>query len=228
MSLEDLVERALTEKARDMSAVPDVEALVARGMQARRRRRLAIAASMVAMAVIGAVAVGPMLWNTAGPAPVSGMPSPPASIDATATVGPGRGTVLFGGSVPEVPVRFTMPAGWEAHDRMFVSKSDADPIFGLVFMDVGNIYAEGCKWVLLDPPPGPTVDDLVSAYAKLPGFGGPARDVTVDGFDGKQIQYTVPGLQRGRMHRRRVRNISGGPYFRFRSESRGADPQATQ
>ena len=26
----------------------------------------------------------------------------------------------------------------------------------------------------------------------MPGFGGPARDVTLDGFDGKQIQYTVP------------------------------------
>ncbi len=116
--------------------------------------------------------------------------STPASVEATATVGPGRGTGFFGGSVPEVPVTFTLPAGWEA-DEVFIGKS-ADPIFGLAFFDVGNIYAEGCKWVLLDPPPGPTVDDLVAAYAKLPGFGGPARDITVDGFDGKQIQYTVP------------------------------------
>jgi len=172
--------------------VPDVEALVARGLRARRRRRLAIAASMVAAVVVGAVAVGPMVWESAGPAPVAGMPSSPTLVEATATAGPGRGTAFFGGSVPEVPVTFTMPAGWEVHDRVFVSKSDADPIFGLVFMDVGNIYAEGCKWVPLDPPPGPSVDDLVSAYSKLPGFGGPARNVTVDGFDGKQIQYTVP------------------------------------
>ena len=113
-----------------------------------------------------------------------------ASIEATATVGPGRGTGFFGGSVPEVPVSYTLPAGWEA-DGVFIGKS-ADPVFGLAFFDVGNIYAEGCKWVLVDPPPGPTVDDLVSAYAKLPGFGGPARDVTLAGFDGKQIQYTVP------------------------------------
>ena len=61
-------------------------------------------------------------------------------------------------------------------------------------MDVGNIYADGCQWVLVDPPPGPTVDDLVSAYAKLPELGAtPARDVTVDGFEGKQIQITIPG-----------------------------------
>jgi len=192
MNLEDLVERALTDKARDMSAKPDVEALIARGMQARRRRRLATVASIVAMVVIGAVAAGSMLWHTAGPAPVAGMPSSPASVEATATVGPGRGTGFFGGSVPEVPLTFTMPVGWEA-DGAFVNKSGADPVFGLVFMDVGNIYADGCTWELVDPPPGPTVDNLVSAYAKLPGFGAtPVRDVTVDGFKGKQIEYTFP------------------------------------
>ena len=192
MSLEDLVQRALTEQARDMSAVPDVEALVARGIEARRRRRLAIVASMVATVVIGAVAVGQMPWDTAEPAPVSGIPSPPTSIEATATAGPGRGTGFFGGSAPEVPVTFTMPAGWYS-DGAFVSKSDADPVFGLVFMDVGNIYADGCRWEPVDPPPGPTVDDLVSAYAKLTELRvTPARDVTVDGFDGKQIQVTIP------------------------------------
>jgi hypothetical protein len=30
-------------------------------------------------------------------------------------------------------------------------------------MDVSDIYADGCEWVLVDPPPGPTVDDVVSA-----------------------------------------------------------------
>lgn len=162
MNLEDLVEQALAEEAREVSAVPDVEALVARGMRARRRRRLVVVASMVAAVVIGAVAVGPMLRNTAQPAPVSGVPSPSASVDATATVGPGRGTGFFGGSAPEVPVTFTMPGGWEA-DGAFLSKSGSDPIFGLVFMDVGDIYDDGCKWLMVDPPPGPTVDDLVSA-----------------------------------------------------------------
>ena len=85
---------------------------------------------------------------------VSTPASPPSSIEATATVGPGRGTGFFAGSAPEVPVTFTMPAGWEA-DGAFVSKSGADPVFGL----------------------GAT----------------PARDVTVDGFEGKQIQITIPG-----------------------------------
>jgi hypothetical protein len=59
-------------------------------------------------------------------------------------------------------------------------------------MDVGNIYADGCQWEPVDAPPGPTVNGLVSAYANLPGFGAAARDVTVDGFEGKHIQFTVP------------------------------------
>ena len=36
------------------------------------------------------------------------------------------------------------------------------------------------------------VDDPVAAYASLPGFEGAVRDVTVDGFTGKQIEFTVP------------------------------------
>jgi hypothetical protein len=90
-----------------------------------------------------------------------------------------------------VPVTFTMPAGWEA-DGAFVSKSGADPVFGLVFMDVGNIYAEGCKWVLVDPAPGPTRRRPGLGVCEVAGVRSRCADVTVDGFEGKQIQYTVP------------------------------------
>jgi hypothetical protein len=187
MSVEDLIERALAEQARGMSAEPDVAALVARGMQARRRRRLAILASVAATVLIAAVVAGPMLWNRTESAPAAGTPSP----EATATVGPGRGTGYFGGSFPEVPVMFTLPQGWEA-DGAFVNKSGAEPVFGLVFMDVANVYTDGCRWELVDPPPGPTVDDLVAAFAKVPGFRGAPRDVTVNGYTGQQIEFRVP------------------------------------
>jgi hypothetical protein len=126
-----------------------------------------------------------------GESPPSTTAPPPASATATATVGPGRATGFFSGSLPEVPVTFMMPAGWESNGP-FVNKSGADPVFGLVFMDVGNIYSDGCSWELVNPPPGPTVDDLVAAYAEVPGVTGPARDVTVSGFPGKQIEFTVP------------------------------------
>ena len=45
---------------------------------------------------------------------------------------------------------------------------------------------------LADPPVGPTVDDLVSALADLPGDATSASDITIDGFDGKQIEFTLP------------------------------------
>ena len=99
---------------------------------------------------------------------------PPTTTEGTGTVGPGTGTGYFAGSSPEVPVTFTMPAGWES-DGPFVSKSDADPVFGLVFMNVSNLYADGCQWELVDPPPGPTVDDLASVYANLPELAATPR-----------------------------------------------------
>jgi hypothetical protein len=46
---------------------------------------------------------------------------------------------------------------------------------------------------MIDPPPGPTVDDFASAWAGLPAFDATApTDITVDGFVGKQIEFTVP------------------------------------
>ena len=68
-------------------------------------------------------------------------------------------------------------------------------------MEVGNIYTDSCPSVALDPPVGPTVDDLASAWADLPAFDA-----------------TAPT----RHHRRRVRRQAGrvhGP--RLRPASRG-------
>lgn len=119
-------------------------------------------------------------------------PTPTAtpSAQATASIGPGRGTGYFGGSEPEVTVSYDMPAGWYSDD-LFVLKTDG-PVMGLVFSDVWNIYADGCGWDLMDPPVGPTVDDLVAAYATLPGFGTTVREVTIDGHEGKQVQLVIP------------------------------------
>lgn len=67
----------------------------------------------------------------------------------------------------------------------------------LAFWDVRNIYAEGCQWVLVDPPVGPTVDDLVSTLANVPAYAASAAvDVTVDGYTGKQIAFTVPDFNK--------------------------------
>ena len=84
MSVENLVERALTDYADAVSVEePDVEALVARGMAARRRHRTRIAACVAAVAVIVGAALGPMVWRDAELGPVK----PP---EVTTTVTPPR------------------------------------------------------------------------------------------------------------------------------------------
>ena len=61
------------------------------------------------------------------------------------------------------------------------------------FIEVGNVYTDGCQGVLVDPPVGPTVDDLVSALANLLGLAPTAAaDITIDGYVGKQIEFNVP------------------------------------
>ena len=65
---------------------------------------------------------------------------------------------------------------------------------GVGFFDVGNVFADPCRARLADPPVGPTVDDLVSALADLPGDATAAIDITVDGFDGKADRVHGPRL----------------------------------
>ena len=92
---------------------------------------------------------------------------------------------------------FTLPDGWE-NNGWYVATSNTepgtgDPGAGVIFFPVANIFTDPCQWVEVDPPPGPTVDDLAAAYADVPVLNPTAAtDVTVDGFHGKQIEFTVP------------------------------------
>ena len=175
------------------------QATLRRGESLRRRRRAKVfAATAAAAAAVAVFALSPTLRATTEVPPVAASPSP--SVVATATVGPGRGSIALDGMVPE-SVTFTMPAGWEVNDGGWLFKSDnygrtsleGGMPFGFAFMDVANIYTDGCKWRLVDPAPGPTVNDLVAAYANVPGFGGNTSDITVDGFPGKLVEYNIPG-----------------------------------
>lgn len=61
------------------------------------------------------------------------------------------------------------------------------------FDSVFNIYLDGCQLLPFDPPVGPTVDDLVTAWANVPELAATAPvDVIVDGYTGQQIELTVP------------------------------------
>ena len=85
--------------------------------------------------------------------------------------------------------------------------------------------ANGC-W--LDPPVGPTVDDLVAAWANLPDLAATAAvDVTVDGYAGKQIEFTVPDYDRAnaRSAISRLGRPTGTAAWRRVSRLLGAGPQ---
>ena len=48
------------------------------------------------------------------------------------------------------------------------------------------------RW-LLEPPVGPTVDDLADAMAKQPMRDGTTpTEVTIDGYAGKYLELTIP------------------------------------
>lgn len=174
------------------------QAVLMRGQLLRQRRRRRAKVIILQVVAVAAVVAGVLAWapppRTAAPIFPAASVSPSPVVEATATVGPGRGTAVFLGADSVVRVTFTLPAGWQAEEGG-ISKSNSDPIFGYVFYDVANVYADGCQWKLVSPPPGPTVDDLVAAYRKVPGIEGAARDVTVDGYQGKQIQHTVPSYK---------------------------------
>jgi hypothetical protein len=98
-------------------------------------------------------------------------------------------TVRFVVDNTDIPVTFTAPDDWNVAEGWSAYTEGA----GVGFDDITNIYADGCHWVALDPPVGPTVDDLVAAWAGMPDFATTeALDVTVDGYAGKQIEFTVP------------------------------------
>ena len=89
MSVEDLVERALADHVRDVSPLPDVEALLTRGTRARRRRRAGVLASVLAAVVlIGVVAASPILWMGADSAPVTHDSAPATPTNVGADWGP--------------------------------------------------------------------------------------------------------------------------------------------
>lgn len=74
-----------------------------------------------------------------------------------------------------------------------MNTSNSDPGAGVILDRVGNIFSDPCQWVEVSPPVGPTVDDLAAAFANVPALNATeATDVTVDGFHGQQIEFTVP------------------------------------
>jgi len=165
------------------------------------RRRLLVTAAAVTVVVVGVSGI--LLANNnnddQNSAPAAAATAAPATtIAATTTVAPTQNVSFAVDSAPGISVSFTAPQSWtvlEGWTAYLPSTDDrsAPAVVGLGFEPIGNIFADGCQWVQLDPPVGPTIDDLVEAWTNLPSFATTDPvDVTVDGYAGKQIEFTVP------------------------------------
>jgi hypothetical protein len=79
----------------------------------------------------------------------------------------------------------------------YSSSGNGNDIVALTFQIVDNVVA-GCSdqetAELLDPPVGPSVDDLVDAISNLEGYEATApEDISMSGFDGKEFTLTATG-----------------------------------
>jgi hypothetical protein len=129
--------------------------------------------------------------NLGGPPTPSPMPLP-----AEGALEPG--TYTIGPALP-VPVTFEVGPGWLS-GRFSVSEVEVLRMTGsteIGFQVVENVVADPCGAGLLDPPVGPSVDEMVAAISSLDGFEASApTDVTVDGFSGQEFQLTAPAETR--------------------------------
>ena len=155
----------------------------------KRPMRVVVAGILAAAAAVVAIA----FVVIRDPDHVAPSPAVAPTTVAPTTVAPRTETGSFSGD-DGVPLTFTVPDGWAVFQGWLVQKEEVccpryAPGPAVAFMEVTNIYAAGC---LVGPPVGPTVDDLVSALANVPGLNATAAvDVTVDGYAGKQIEFTV-------------------------------------
>ena len=108
-------------------------------------------------------------------------------IDDRCCVGQSRISLMFPAS------------GWFSIDSVILGKNVlGDPALYDIYLSphlVGNLYTGGCKWrgTALDPPVGPTVDDLATALVAQAGPGAsPPASVTVGGHPGKKVELSIP------------------------------------
>lgn len=197
--------------------------MVTRSIRARVRAA-ALASALSLAACAGDDSSSDTATTTASPgaaSPSTAAPdttAPPTTRSAdtgtqATTIAPAAKTVGFlaHNTNPGIPVSFTVPAdavvtdslvlspthwtidkGWGAH------KGAEKDVLGVQFAVITNIYAGDCQQELLAPPLGPTVGDLAQAWANQPQYSAtPAVDVTIDGYAGKQVGFTVPDDNHG-------------------------------
>ena len=142
---------------------------------------------------------------TSAPATASGLNASPPPTPSAVDVSDGSleaGTTYFiYDSRVDGPrwVVLTVPAaGWVANDWILFKNlpgSSDSHVIALSTWTVGNLKADPCRWKAgtLDPPVGPTVGDLAAALLEQAGPAkGISTDVTLGGYRGKKIAFSIP------------------------------------
>jgi hypothetical protein len=152
------------------------------------------AAAVVVVALVGIRFLLPGEVGVGDPGPTPTPTPTPAPIAGEEALEPGTYMLAHG-----LNATITVPAGWTNLDDRGVAKDTAEEFMAVVFWpfptDFNEVYTDPCEWStnIVEPPVGPTVDDLANALAAQSMRGDPTpTDVTIDGYEGKLVEMTVP------------------------------------
>ena len=148
-------------------------------------------AIIVAVAVLGLAAYRVFLGGEGGIGDPTPTPTPRPFEEESGALAPGT----YVSSIDPVEVTFAVPAGWTREPSAPELAGPISDDGGLSFWIITDLFADPCRFDqgTLDPPPGPSVEDLANALVAQPGVeADPPTDVVVDGFAGTYVQYTTP------------------------------------
>lgn len=183
-------------------------------MRSRERSRIPLQwrrATVLTLIALLATACGVDVGASAsdsGSAPSASATATLSSAAASPRELPVEGDLAAGSySLSDFPVAITFdippvepPAVWfvcspSPVEQAVCKESTPAAVSAVTFQIVDNVVA-GCSdqetAELLDPPVGPSVDDLVTAISSLEGYEATApMDITVSGFEGKEFTLTA-------------------------------------
>ncbi len=178
-----------------VTVIPDriidgvLEQLPAVPQRARERRWIRIVGAAAGLLLV-AVGLALVVRSQIGDEPAAAWQRFPTRPVESFTAGP----YLIGDPFP-VRIGLTVPEGWETGGLRPTLAQIGSPGGGLDFTVVDGVYTDPCHLEagLVDPPVGPSADDLASALAALPGVevAGPT-DTIVDGHRAVTMTLTGP------------------------------------
>lgn len=160
--------------------------------------RYGIAAAVVVIAALVGIRFLPS--DVGGPGPTSTPTAEPTPISTPAPLGSRESMAPGDYAVPGFRAEITVAVpsgGWSSNGNWVLAAPATDPDNGITirFYTIPNLAVDPLSHAAgnLDPPVGPTVDDLVEAIVAHPGWiASEPTDITIDGRDGQLVTITIP------------------------------------